>query len=382
MRILHVCLGCFYIENMAYQENVLPKMHSLLGHTVKIIASQYTFSTSGVKTYRDCGSYINPDNIPVTIIPYRTKSKISRILKRFKNLFQELTFFNPDIIFVHGAQFFGNIDIIKFKRNFPSTRVICDNHSDYINTPLWPIKYYFLNKLLWPMAVKRMIPITDFFWGVTPMRVRYLQEIYKVPSTKTDLLIMGGDDTLIDFDNKKFLKETFRNRNRIREDDFLLITGGKIGPKKNIQNLVHAFSCIKQQNVHLLIFGDFLLGMEDLQLECINNPKIHLLGWLTPKQTYDAFLSSDLAVFPGTHSVLWEQSVACGIPVVFRRWPDMQHVSINGNCVFLDRGTKEEISHVINEIIDFPDKYSELVFRANEAKEAFSYINIAKKSIE
>ena len=27
MKIVHLCLGCFYIDNYSYQENMLPKFH-------------------------------------------------------------------------------------------------------------------------------------------------------------------------------------------------------------------------------------------------------------------------------------------------------------------------------------------------------------------
>ena len=43
MKILHCCLAAFYIDNYGYQENILPKIHQIHGHEVKIVASTETF---------------------------------------------------------------------------------------------------------------------------------------------------------------------------------------------------------------------------------------------------------------------------------------------------------------------------------------------------
>ena len=50
MKILHLMLGCFYIDNYSYQENYLPKHHKLQGHDVEIVASLVTFDENGKAT--------------------------------------------------------------------------------------------------------------------------------------------------------------------------------------------------------------------------------------------------------------------------------------------------------------------------------------------
>ena len=60
MKILHVCLAAFYIDNFTYQENLLPKHHSLQGHRVKILASLQNFNKDGSSTYlKESKEYIN-----------------------------------------------------------------------------------------------------------------------------------------------------------------------------------------------------------------------------------------------------------------------------------------------------------------------------------
>ena len=47
MKIVHLCLSCFYIDDYSYQENMLPKYHVLQGHDVSVIASMVSFDTNG-----------------------------------------------------------------------------------------------------------------------------------------------------------------------------------------------------------------------------------------------------------------------------------------------------------------------------------------------
>ena len=37
MKIVHLCLGCFFPDNYSYQENMLPKFHKELGYDVKVL---------------------------------------------------------------------------------------------------------------------------------------------------------------------------------------------------------------------------------------------------------------------------------------------------------------------------------------------------------
>ena len=70
MKILHCCLAAFYIDNYGYQENILPKIHTLQGNEVKIIASTETYQKNNVLGYVRPSNYINENQIPVVRLPY------------------------------------------------------------------------------------------------------------------------------------------------------------------------------------------------------------------------------------------------------------------------------------------------------------------------
>jgi hypothetical protein len=71
MKILHICLSCFYIDNFSYQENVLPRQNKLDGHEVQILASTETYGKDKKLQYLEPGEYINEDSIKVIRLPYR-----------------------------------------------------------------------------------------------------------------------------------------------------------------------------------------------------------------------------------------------------------------------------------------------------------------------
>jgi len=110
---------------------------------------------------------------------------------------------------------------------------------------------------------------------------------------------------------------------------------------------------------------------------------IRAIGWIDATKVYDYFLAADLAIFPGTHSVLWEQAVGTGCPCVFRRWKGIEHIDVGGNCVFLERGDQEEIEQLILKIRDHPSLLVDMKAVAVERGiREFSYSDIARRAIE
>src|SRR5699024_10728095 len=107
------------------------------------------------------------------------------------------------------------------------------------------------------------------------------------------------------------------------------------------------------------------------------------IGWLTDNQSYSLFSAADLVVFPGRHSVYWEQVVASGTPLVVKNWDGTRHIDIGGNCKFLYNDTVEELNEVLTDIIVNKTTYDTMLKKANSTKKnQFLYSNIAKKSIK
>lgn len=382
MKICHLMLACVYIDDMGYQENILPIKHKELGFDVNIITSQFSFDSKKKPLLRGVGTYINNNNINVTVLPCKFKKIMHRNIRYYRGLFEKLVDLSPGIIFIHGGQFFNYLDLVKYKKKFPKCRIYMDQHGDYYNMPINKgFKNIIINKYIMRHCVRQFASICEKIWGVTPWRVDYLQHVYNIESSKIDLLVMGGDEKKINFDNQKLLKQSFRKEHSLPDDAFIIITGGKLNSEKKIIELIKEVNTINNSKVYLVVFG----SIEDSIVNSFNelkSNKILYFDWLDQNSIYNMFLISDLAVFLGTHSVLWEQACACGLPAIFADWKGMHHVNIGGNCIFIKY--KESFFHeTLIRLIDNKKEYNEMKkISMDKGVSTFSYIKIAKRSIE
>ena len=136
MKILHVCLAAFYIDNYSYQENILPRMHKKMGHDVRILASTETYINGKTLGYISASEYENEDSIRVKRIPYVSylPLKIAKKLRIYSGVYESLCEFKPDFIFLHDVQFLSISQIVRYLKENPNVRIVVDGHTDFINS--------------------------------------------------------------------------------------------------------------------------------------------------------------------------------------------------------------------------------------------------------
>ena len=383
MRILHICLANFYIDNYSYQENMLPKYHYKLGHKVEIIASLVSFDESGQACLLDKGSsYINEDGIPVTRLEFK-KSKLNKRFRSYIGTYDAIVRANPDIIFVHGCQFLDIKYVKKYVQQYPEVKVYVDNHADFSNSATNWLSKNILHKIIWRHCARRIEPYTTKFYGVLPARVDFLGDMYGLPRDKIELLVMGADDELVASAKCAEVRNSIREKYGIDDDDFLIMTGGKIDRNK-LQTLLlmEAMQGLKTDKVKLIVFGSVLPEYTRRFTELLGNNVIYA-GWVQATETYKYFNAADLVVFPGLHSVFWEQVVGLGKPCLFKYIQGFTHIDVGGNCDFLYEDSADEIKVKILSMLESPDKYERMKSVAQtEGMNAFSYRTIAEKSIK
>lgn len=379
-KVLHIVISENYREGDSYHHNVLSQKHKEMGYDVYIIARNKFRDREGREVLLSSGEYINPFGIKVTTLPTNNYHRFHIFFDTCRGLYDAICKIEPDIIFSHN---FGSRDVRHIKRyvkKHPATKFFVDCHSDYYNTPVdsfWAKLYTFLVK----QNVKLINQVVLKFWGTTPWRVDYLKDVYKVPAEKADLLIMGASEELIIGKSVAEVRSIIRKRFNIPQDAFLIITGGKLDKRKNQISLLEAVKCLSDTtNTWLLVFGTPTDEMKPEFAKYNNVNNIVQAGWLPSEEAYDLFLASDLAFFPGTHSVLWEQAAACGVPLAVKHWPRIEHVNINGNAVFLEETDSLSIQDAILSIKD-EKVYPALKSKANEVASCFYAINNAKKAI-
>lgn len=385
MKILHLCLAGIFSEGYAYQENLLPKYHKKAGHDVEIIASTRSFTPEGVMTYLDPQQpYINSNGVRVVRLLYGKPLKLSRQLRFYVGLYDALSDFNPDIIFVHGIQFFDMNVVIRYVSKHPKVKMYVDNHADFMNSAQSYLSKKVMHEIVWRRIAQKSIKFTRKFYGVLPARVDFLIDVYKLPQAKCELLVMGADDELVEkaINHKK--EGLVREKNGIDPDTFLIVTGGKLNRSRpEMLNLMEAVRSINERNIRLLVFGkaddEYKQRFEDL---CKSSGIIYV-GWQNSDKTYDLMGAGDLIVFPGLHSVMWEQAVALGVPCVFRQMDGFDHIDIGGNARFLKDVSTEIIENTIREIINNKQMYKEMFKVAqSDKRKQFMYSRIAEKAIE
>ena len=368
-----------YSDGWTYQENLLTKYHIKLGHEVSLITSMLCYKEG--KLVED--SKTNFYDVNGTRVIRLEKKSIGFMgkLPSYRGFYKVLADEKPDIIFSHGCQYKDTSLVVKYVRSHPDVRLFVDNHADFTNSATSFVSKNILHKIIWKYYAHKLLPYVQHFWGVMPARVEFLIDVYGLPKEKCDLLVMGADDELVEKSVVEIKQTGLRLKHGIEESDFLIVTGGKIDKAKfQTELLMKAVTEIENANIKLLVFGSVEDDIKERIMRLVDGKRIIYAGWITPEQSYDYFAIADLVVFPGRHSVFWEQAVGQGKPMICRSWPGTHHVDVGGNVRFIENDDVESLKAILKSALD-EENYTEMVRAATNAKNNFSYYNIAKQSI-
>ena len=385
MKIVHICLAGGYTEGLNYQENIIIKYQARDGHDVSLITTDHCYTEGIWGLCRTEIDYINPEGVHIIRLPFALPApyNINRQVGIFKGFYQVLEKLKPETILVHNIQFQDIRKVAAYKRKHPEVTVYVDNHSDFSNSARNWFSRNTLYRFWWKPCAKAMEPYADKFWGVMPSRVDFLHNIYGISRNKIDILVMGADDESVSHAADPELQRMIREKYGISQEEFLIVTGGKIDAfKTQTLLLTKAVQEIDREDVKLLIFGSIDEELKDGILSMCDGKKIQHVGWAKGNQSYEYFACADLVAFPGRHSVYWEQVAAQGIPMICKYWDGTTHIDIGGNVEFLMEDSVEEIKNKLLQVLDEPGKYDEMKKVAqSDLRHQFSYKIIARKSV-
>ena len=262
--------------------------------------------------------------------------------------------------------------------------MVFDNHQDEYNHSR--NKMTLKGKLVHDIQrvnTRLMLRYADGIFGVTEGRTQYAIDVYGANTSKTNTLFMGVDDRLVEYEKRTVFRKRIADKLKLSDDTFWIVSGGKLDKDKAILELMDAYEHLRdKKRIKLILFGSVSDDIEADFRKRIDDTDIFHLGFLSAIEIYELFISSDLGVFPGGHSVLWEQAVGCGLPCLFHYRQGMTHVDVGGNCMFLQNTEPSEIYEKIMEVINDEEKYLHMKNIAlNIARKKFSYSEIAKKSL-
>ena len=380
MKITHLCLAGTITDGWTYQENLISKYHKKLGYDVSIITSVWVYDKNSTIRKSEKTDYFNEDGVHVMRLSIKKDGSFYNRFKRYINVKETLEMLQPDILFIHGCQFLDIFEVIRFLKIHNNVKVFVDNHADYTNSASNWVSKFFLHGIVWRYCAYRIEPFTEKFYGVLPARVDFLRSIYHLPKEKVELLVMGADDDAV-IRAREHIEQT-RMKYHVLPDEFLIVTGGKIDEAKwQTILLMDAVKKLEGKKAKLIVFGSVVDSLKkEIQSRC--DESINYIGWLDSKASDELFAAAELVVFPGRHSVFWEQVAGTGVPMICKYWEGVTHIDVGGNVKFLMEDNTDEIYNSLNEIIDNPLLYDDMKKNAvNKAMKTFSYRDIAKRSI-
>lgn len=348
MRILHLMLSCFYIDNYNYQENILPRINKKMGHDVRIIASTETF-INGKLGYLESSKYLNEDNIEVVRLSYRKTLPhfIMRRIREYIGLYEEIEKFKPDVILSHGVPFKDIQTVVKYKKNNPYIKLFLDSHEASHNSALNWISDNILHKCLYRKYLRNVHQYVEKIFYIEPDSKRFITEKYHIPENKLEYWPLGGE--LINDDEKlKNKKEVFKQLN-ITKDKIIFTHSGKFDKRKRTEELLSAFSMVKDDRFVMLIVGVFLEDIEEKVKKIIDNDsRIMFLGWKKGDELIKILCATDVYCQPGSVSATLQNGMCCSCAVMTYPHEGYQVFLSSESCFFVE--TEDDMRRVFEKI--------------------------------
>jgi 1,2-diacylglycerol 3-alpha-glucosyltransferase len=378
----------FYHDDQQYQENSLVKYYLKHGHDVIVIASTFTsifeyyseeYCKTNSRTVENIGGY--------QIIREPYSINVFNRLRKLASFEKLLNDFVPDFIFVHGIPL-NLIDPVAYKRKNPKVRLVYDSHADYSNSASNWISLTVLHKIIYRGVFQKFKKYIDDFFYITPSGGLFCEQVYNIGRNNLSLLPLGADLDVIAKVDKSEARSRVRGNLGIDPSDFVIVTGGKITRRKKLDLLIRAFQLMQLQTANLVIFGDSDdKALKDEIISLINgDSRIHFVGWVDGLQSYDYFLASDVAVFPSGQSVLWQQAISSGLPLILERSSvaDASYLNRYNNIILIDE-LEMSAQMILKELTGLHDDPNALLAMRRGAKlttdDILSYEKIAERTL-
>lgn len=336
-----VMLTDIYDERMQYQDNLFAKYYVKHGHEVTILASTIdnTFDyyagrerydrRSPRREYRDGLAHVVKLPYSLRFLSLRKLRGVREVLERER----------PDLIFSHDVHL--NLpDAVWFQSRHPGCRIILDYHADFGNSGRTWLSRLLLHRLTRRPVLQRALPHIDRVFPVVPASADFLNVVYGVPRERMELLPLGADT-----DHARAVHAD-GSRNRIRQqlgippEATAIFTGGKLTPAKRTHLLLDAIRRISDPSLRVIIAGEIDADQQYrgvLESAAAGLPHVHFTGWLQAADVYRYMAACDLAVFPASQSVLWQQSLSMGLPIIVGHVgvQDPSYMNIHGALTIL-----------------------------------------------
>ena len=388
MKIVH--LVQHYMPGHTYQENYLPAEMKKLGHDVTILSGvdNPEFYTEAL---HQSGDSITDKDVTVRYVKMQYKSLYTTI----DGLYELLTAEKPDLVFVHGFLIARCFELARYANRHPDCAFCADTHETYLlafnacfsgslKDRIRRTLYFRIVYRLWRRQMERRYSVVFY---VTPPRKTYAMKELGFSEQKLQPLWLGAELESLPYDRKDALRTEIRARLNIPADGKILILAGKLDEKKRPVELAEAFARLNDARWWLAYVGSV---EEDIRARIDRaaggTGRVCYTGFIPGDAVLEYIAASDLAVYPGAHSVLWEQTVCLGIPAAFHEPEpgDAAHLSdaAQPSAMFLKSGSAEELYELLKNLTQDETGLKAMGERARRYGAAhLSYAELAKRAI-
>lgn len=381
MRVVHLCLSCFYIDGFGYQENELIRQHVSDGHEVFVIASTETFGRDGRLTYVEPSSYHGMEGATVTRLAYSKflPRVLMKKLRMHRGVYELLCERKPDVMLFHGLCGWELQAAARYKRENPSARLYVDSHEDENNSGRTFLSKYLLHRLYYRWVIQRCLAAFDMVLCVSLETIEFVTTNYGVPAGRLEFYPLGGH--VFEDDEYSRRRAAARADCGIAEDQMLLVQTGKMGRRKKVLESLRAFTKTKGAQLRFVLAGVFDDEVRSEALKLIEaDARIRFVGWKTSDQLKDLLCAADVYVQPGTQSATMQMSLCARCPVVLD--DVLSHGPfVDGNGWLVKDGAGLE--SVFSQIRDQPELLGRMSIRSRQiAEQLLDYRSLAARVLK
>lgn len=357
MRILHLCLSCFYIDGYNYQENILPRINHEDGHDVRILASTETYVDNLHLGYVEPREYVTEYGVPIKRLPYvKVGTHFSTIkIRKYPHVYEEIAAFAPDVILSHDLGYWSLLDVIRYKQDHPEVKLYSDTHADYYTSGTNWLSLHVLHRIFYRHLVQKALPYLEKYLCISDECRRFNIENYGVPESLTEFYPLGG--MIPSPEEYDMARQRRREELGLVPDELLLVHAGKLEPAKKTDSLLRAFAAVPELKAKLAVIGSIPVETQSqLRAQMDSDSRVIYLGWKNSDDLMEYLCAADLYCQPGKVSAIMQNAVCAGCPILL--YPHSGYVKDYdyGNMLWVRDET--EITAVLQEIacgkVDLP----------------------------
>lgn len=339
MKIVHLCLSCFYIDGYAYQENQLVAEHVRLGHDVYVIASTESYDKSARLTYVSSGAYSGTDGAKVIRLPYRFTvfPGLARKIRAYVGLEALLRELQPDVMLFHGLASWELLTVAAYVRRNPSVKLFADCHEDFNNSAMTWASRELLHKRFYKPIFRRSLDQISEVLCVTVESLDFAIDFYGSDRAKTRIYPLGGVIESPAVSTRR--RADFRSRLGFTDGDLVITQTGKLDRTKKLVSALQAFRANPSPRMKFVIAGRMT---DEVKAECLPfiqaDARIIDLGWQSTDELRTVLSGSDFFLQPFGQTVTTQMAMCHGCVILAQDLPSHRWLVGDNGKLFRDAG--------------------------------------------